>query len=146
MLRLITVLAAVALPSGAGAEPLVSYEVDAPYDDVAFELEIAIEERGYVVDHVSHVGDMLARTAEDVGAEETLFEKAAVYQFCSATLSREMMAADRLNIAFCPYGIFVYQQAGAEGSVIGYRTMPEGEMQKVEALLDQIARQAAGME
>lgn len=144
MVRLLAL--AVLLPLPALAEEWVSYTVDMPFEDLAFELEIAIEERGYVVDNVSHVGEMLNRTAADVGATGTLFEQADVYQFCSAVLSREMMAANVMNIAFCPYGIFLFREAGAEQSVIGYRTLPEGEMQQVEALLDEIVRQAAGVE
>lgn len=145
MIRLLaTVALLVPLPALAGE--WVSWTVGAPYDDVAFELEIAIEERGYVVDNISHVGEMLNRTAADVGATEQLYEKADVYQFCSAVLSREMMAADVMNIAFCPYGVFLFQQAGSEETVIGYRSLPEGEMQTVQALLDEIVRQAAGVE
>ena len=137
------VAAAVVAPlaARAGGEVVV-YDYDGSFDDATFELEGAIVERGLVVDHVSHVGEMLNRTAEDVGADETIFEQADVFQFCSAVLSREMMAADPLNIAHCPYGIFVTER---EGRVqIGYRAMPEGPMQEVQALLDEIARAAAG--
>lgn len=145
MIRLLALIALL-LPAPALAEDWVTYTVDAPFEDVAFELDIAIEERGYVVDHVSHVGEMLNRTAADVGATETIYEQANVYLFCSATLSREMMEADVNNIAFCPYSVFLYQEAGSEQTTVGYPTMPEGAMQKVQSLLDEVARQAAGMD
>lgn len=50
-----------------------------------------------------------------------------------------------MNIGFCPYDIFVMQRPG-EPVMIGYRTFPEGAMQEVQALLDDIARSAAGVE
>ena len=133
------------LAPAALAEDWRSYTVDTTYDDVIFELETAIQSRGFVVDHVSHVGEMLNRTAADVGATVQVYEQAEVYQFCSAVLSRKMMEADAMNIAFCPYGIFVFSEAGKDSVTIGYRRMPEGVMQEVDALLDDIVREALGM-
>ena len=141
--------AALALVTGlAGAEPAIkSYEVDADFGDITFGLESAIMDRGLVIDHVSHVGEMLNRTAGDVGAETELYTEGNVYLFCSATLSREMMEADIMNIGHCPYGVFAFEAADEPGVVhVGYRRYPDGEMQKVEALLDAIAREAAGLE
>ena len=140
------ILGAAALSVGwslsAAAQEVVSYEYDGSFDDAAFGVESAILDRGLVIDHTSHVGEMLARTREDVGGDERVFEEADVYLFCSAVLSREVMEADPMNIAHCPYGVFVAERDGQV--VVGYRSMPEGEMQKVEALLDEIAREAAG--
>ena len=48
-----------------------------------------------------------------------------------------------MNIAHCPYGIFVAEKDGAV--MIGYRNMPDGPMQEVQELLDGIAKEAAGM-
>ncbi len=45
-----------------------------------------------------------------------------------------------MNIAHCPYGIFVAEREGAV--MVGYRNYPEGEMQEVQALLDGIVREA----
>lgn len=128
--------------STASAQEAVTYDVNGTFDDAIFGLESAITGRGLVVDWVSHTGEMLARTGEDVGSDVTLFDKADVYNFCSAALSRKMMEIDPLNIAHCPYAVFVFER---EGEVtVGYRTQPEGEMQEVQALLDEIAREAAG--
>ena len=44
------------------------------------------------------------------------------------------------NIAHCPYGIFVAEREGRV--MVGYRNYPKGPMQKVQALLDEIAREA----
>lgn len=132
---------AAALP--AAAQEAITYETDASFEDAAFALENAIVNRGLVIDLVSHVGDMLERTREDVGGEETLFEGADIYVFCSATVSREVMEADPMNLAHCPYGVFVAERQGEV--MVGYRSYPEGPMQKVQSLLDEIAREAAGM-
>ncbi|WP_135507356.1 DUF302 domain-containing protein [Roseovarius aestuariivivens] len=130
-----------------GAQDIVSYTTDQSYADAAFGLENAILNEGLVIDSVSHVGDMLARTRGDVGSEVELFAKADAYSFCSATVSREVMEINPMNIAFCPYNIFVAEMAGGDGEVIiGYRTFPEGEMQKVQELLDGLVRAAIGLE
>lgn len=126
----------------AQAEGATTYAFDGSFEDATFGVESAIVGRGLVVDWVSHVGEMLNRTAADVGSDVTVYDAADIFMFCSATLSRQMMEADPMNIAFCPYGVFVFE---AEGAVtIGYRNLPEGEMQAVQALLDEIAREAAG--
>jgi len=137
----------IAAPVFAGAAEVTMYSVEAEFDDVTWGVESAITDRGLVIDYVSHVGEMLNRTAADVGASKDLYSAANVYLFCSATLSRKVMEADADNIAYCPYGVFVRQMAGAEGMVeVGYRHLPDGPMQEVQALLDDIAREAVGLE
>ena len=131
----------------ATAQEMVTYTTDQKFADVAFGLESAILDEGLVIDSVSHVGEMLERTRADVGSEVRLFKEADAYSFCSATLSREVMEADPMNIAYCPYDIFIAERADAEGEVIiGYRSFPDGEMQKIQDLLDGIVRAAIGME
>ncbi|MBU2942488.1 DUF302 domain-containing protein [Shimia thalassica] len=121
----------------------VTYTVDQDYDDVIFGLESAITDKGLIIDAVNHVGEMLERTKEDVGSTVTIFDRAEVYNFCSAALSRKVMEADPMNLQFCPYGIFVMQKPGEEGATrIGYRIMPEGPMKEVQALLEDIVQEA----
>lgn len=150
MRRFLFALATASLLSAtaaAGTDGVIVFSVEADADDVAFGIETAIVDRGFVIDHVSHVGEMLNRTASDVGAATQVYERAEVYLFCSAVLSRKMMEADPDNIAHCPYSVFLYELAGDSGKVhVGYRQMPEGEMKEVEALLDAIAREAAGID
>ena len=45
-----------------------------------------------------------------------------------------------MNIAHCPYGIFVADRAGEV--IVGYRNYPKGPMQQVQALLDEIVQEA----
>lgn len=126
--------------SAFAGEHSVSYPFDGDFDDATFAVESAIVGRGLVIDWVSHTGDMLERTGKDVGSDVKLFDGADIFQFCSAQLSRKVMEADPMNIAFCPYGIFVADQAGEV--IVGYKTYPEGPMQEVQALLDDIVKEA----
>lgn len=141
MKRVIVTFVLAALCGPAAAEGITTYKVDASFEDAAFAVESAIVNRGLVIDYVSHVGAMLARTATDVGSDVELFEAADVFIFCSATASRSVMEADLMNIAYCPYGIFVADTG--KDVTIGFRNFPEGTMQEVQDLLDGIAREAA---
>jgi uncharacterized protein (DUF302 family) len=147
MNRLVSKVAAAAtlclFPALAPADEVKTYEYDGAFEDATFGVESAIVNRGLVIDFTSNVGDMLARTKEDVGGTEDLFDGAQVFLFCSATLSRKVMEADLANIGYCPYGVFVAQPTEGGPVRIGYRTMPEGPMKEVEALLDAIAQEAA---
>ena len=137
---------ALALPAFA-ADGIVTYTTDESFEDVVFGLESAILDQGLVIDGTSHVGEMLERTKADLGSDKTIFLNADIYSFCSAAISRKVMEADPMNLQFCPYDIFV--MVGPETpdeTIIGYRSMPEGAMKEVEALLDTIAKAAIGLE
>ncbi len=124
------------------ADEETHYVFDGSFDDAAFSLESAIIGRGLVIDYHSHTGEMLNRTQGDIEGAVDLFEEADIFVFCSAVLSRKMMEADPLNLAHCPYGIYVAERAGEV--TIGYRHYPAGIMQEVQTLLDDIAREAIG--
>lgn len=130
-----------ALPLAATAQDQsVTYPFNGSFEDATFAVESAIVGQGLVIDYVSHTGEMLARTAADVGSDVHLFDEADIFLFCSASLSRKVMEADPMNIAHCPYGIFVTHKG--DDVMVGYRTYPEGPMQEVQAFLDQIVKQA----
>lgn len=144
MIRAAVLATAIALAAPASAE-FITRTVEGSFDDVAFGVENAIVARGLVIDHVSHVGDMLERTRADVGGDATLFTEAKVFQFCSAVLSRRVMEADPANIRFCPYGVVVMETPDTPGTVtLGYSAMPDGPMQEVQSLLAEIVADAAG--
>ena len=134
--------ALVAAPAIASAQEsdATTYPFDGSFEDATFAVENAIISEGLVIDHVSHVGEMLARTGADVGSDVKIFDGADVYLFCSANLSRKVMEADPMNLRFCPYSVFVMDRDGAV--TVGYRNMPQGPMQEVQALLDKIATSA----
>ena len=135
-------LAFVLVASPALAQQATVYDYDGSFDDATFGVESAIVGRGLVIDWTSHVGEMLERTRADVGSDVVIYDNADIFMFCSVTLSRKVMEADPANIAYCPYGVFVTDKDGKVQ--VGYRNQPEGVMQEVQALLDDIAREAAG--
>ncbi|WP_296424734.1 DUF302 domain-containing protein [Yoonia sp.] len=141
MNKLLT-LAAFMIAGTAAAQDAVTVPFDGSFDDATFAVENAIIGRGLVIDYVSHVGEMLNRTGADVGSDVTLFEAADVFLFCSAQVSRAVMEADPMNIAHCPYGIFVAEREGVVQ--IGHRIYPDGPMQQVQTLLDDIVQDAIG--
>lgn len=112
------------------------------FEDATFAVESAIIGKGLVIDYVSHVGEMLNRTGADVGSDTAIFEEADIFLFCSAVVSRQVMEADPMNIANCPYGIFVADQG--EDVTIGFRTMEGDSMQPVQELLTEIVSEAVG--
>lgn len=140
------------------ADPLVSKDdrvvmirSEQAVDDALFALEQAIVSKGLVIDYTSHVGDMLARTGKDVGSDVTLFDKAQIFVFCSASLSRKAMEQDIASVGLCPYSIFAFAHPAEKGvSYVGYRRLAKVDMPKdsalreVDALLDAIAQEAAG--
>ena len=133
----------------ASAESPVTYTVtDQSYDDVLFGLENAIIDHGLVISNHNHVGAMLERTKRETNSDVTVYEEADVLGFCSAPLSRTAMLEDPMNIRFCPYNIFMFQESGSEAPVIiGYNPLPETtSLQDVQSLLDSITRSAIGID
>jgi uncharacterized protein (DUF302 family) len=132
------------------ADYMKLYTVKSTFEDVREYIELAITDRGMIINNVSHIGNMLARTGKDLGASKKIFEKAEALEFCSATLSRRMMEADPHNIVFCPYIIAIYTLPGETDTVyVAYRRpLPVGSpesraaLQAVEKLLDDIIRDA----
>lgn len=123
-------------------------ETEAEFADVIADLEDAVVNRGYVIDYRGFIGEMLKRTATDVGATKPLYRNAEFLQFCSAVVSREAMEADIGNIAYCPYVLFAYEVEASPGSVkVGFRRLPDGDGRNaVNTLLEDIVREAAGAE
>ncbi len=138
----------------AAADPaVVRYSKAAPYEEVREDLEFAIQNRALKVDLTSRIHSMLQRTGKDLGDATPLFEDAQAYSFCSAKISRAIMAADPHNIAFCPFTIVVYAPRGESGTTyVAYRRPPAGgnpaaaaALRELEAFLDAIAREAVGL-
>lgn len=114
MFRTIGVMAAAVLFAGL-SQPLLAddahmtvFTKQGSFADTKELVEMAITGRGFVINNVSHVGDMLERTGKDLGGGKRVFLNAESLEFCSATVSRKMMEADPDNIVFCPYIISIY--------------------------------------
>lgn len=128
--------------AAAVAEDAFTYDFDGTFEDATFAVESAIVGQGLVIDYVSHVGDMLNRTGGDVGSDAMIFKNADIFLFCSAVVSRQVMEKDPMNITHCPYGIFVMETE--DGVIVGHKDYPEGSMQAVENLMQQIVAEAIG--
>jgi uncharacterized protein (DUF302 family) len=154
-MRRIGVLAAVAglcLGPCAQAQSVVEVRAKGSFDEIRQLLVVAIENQGLVVDHLSKVGDMLARTGQDLGATHQVYEQAEVLQFCSANYSRQMMEADARLLAYCPFGIGIYSLPGETGTVhlVYRRVQADGippdaaqALRRIDAVLGAIVKEAA---
>ena len=140
------VIAATAcMPALAAGDDVVTRTTSAPFAEVAQAVEDGIVNRGYTVDYHGFIGDMLKRTAGDVGATKELYKDAEFFTFCSAVVSRSVMEGDIGDIAYCPYVVFVYEDASNAGTVIvGHRMLPAGgNRDQVNDLLTGIVEEAA---
>lgn len=129
----------------AGDDVYTATTTEQSFDDAAAAVESQIINRGYTIDYRGYIGDMLKRTAGDVGASKNLYRDAEFFTFCSAVLSREVMDENTADIAYCPYSVFVYETEEAPGTVtIGFRKLPDGgKRDAVNELLKEIADGAA---
>lgn len=104
---------------------------------------MAIENRGLVLNFTGHISEMLERTGSDLGHARRIYEQAEVLEFCSATLSRQMMEADPHEIVNCPFTIAVYSLAGQpETTWVGYRKADGKSKALLEKLLQDIIADA----
>ncbi len=144
---LINAFILITLSNSAVASDTITYNVkDQSYDDVMFGLENAILDFGLVISERNHVGDMLERTKTDLGETQTIYKYADVFGFCSAPLSRAAMLEDPMNIRYCPYNIYMFQISEDSPVIIGYDVYPDGALQQVQDLLDNITRSAIGLD
>lgn len=105
---------------------------------------MAIENRGLVINLVSHIGEMLERTGNDLGTGKKLYQDAEIIEFCSAKLSRQMMTLDPHNIVLCPFTIAIYTLPGESGQTwVGYRRPSGSAVAVVEPLLQEILREVS---
>jgi len=127
-----------------------TYTANAKFNEVREQVVSAIGNKGLKINNISYIGKMLIRTGKDLGFKDKIYTHGQAFEFCSATVSRETMAADPHNIIFCPYIIQVYELAKQPGTVyLSYRRpLPVGSkrskasLKAVEKLLDDIVRDA----
>lgn len=151
-LRGILVLAAIliASPVRAADDHMVLFKTTQSFEDARENVTNAITGKGMVINNVSHIGEMLARTGKDLGKAKPLYKAAESLEFCSAVVSRKMMEADPKNIVFCPYIISVYTLAAdPKTTYIAYRKpqlvgspQSKAALRDVEKLLNDIVKEA----
>ena len=139
------IFATALMTTAASAQEFKKYTTDEAFDDVAFAVESAILSKGLVIDSISHTGAMLERTRADVGSDKVLFLAADVYEFCSASVSRQVMEADPDNFHFCPYAIRIDERPDTAGTVTVSHQTYSGTMEPVNTLLEGIVAEALGL-
>ena len=87
------------------------------YADARAALLDAFVDEGLAPPAVSPFGDMLARTAPDLGHRADFYGEAEIFSFCSAQVSGRMIAEDVRNIALCPMTVALYTLPGRPGTV-----------------------------
>ncbi len=82
----------------------------------------AIAEEGLAAPSISHFGDMLDRTAADLGHPTGIYARAEILTFCSVRVAAVLAREAPHNIALCPLSIAVYSMEAAAGRVsLAYR-------------------------
>ena len=59
------------------------YKKAAKFEDVRESMELAITERGYVINNVSYIGKMLTRTGKDLGKDKVVYRHAQAFEFAN---------------------------------------------------------------
>ncbi len=156
VLAVLIPFALIGTAQAADPAPIVRYSAKASFENARDDLVNAITGQGLVIDHNSHVANMLDRTGKDLGHTKRMYgnDQAQSFSFCSATVSRKTMEADPHNIAFCPYTITLYSLLSEPGTVyVAYRRplrhdntpASAASLKDVEKLLDTIAREALNL-
>ncbi len=108
----------------ATAQEIVTRTKQAEFDDVRLDLGNAVLATGVSIQSQGNIAAMLGKTAADLGATQTVYAHAEFIAMCSARYSRALVEADPLNVAFCPFTVFIYETKSKPGEiVIGYRRL-----------------------
>ncbi len=99
----------------------VLFKAQGSFQEVRDMLQMSIEGQGLKITHSNMIGDMLDRTGKDIGQTTRIYENAEQFEFCSATLSRQMMEADPHSIVMCPYSVVVYTIPSDKAVYLAYR-------------------------
>jgi uncharacterized protein (DUF302 family) len=91
------------------------------YDHAREALEEAIAAEGLVSPVISYFGDMLARTAEDLGHRADIYRDAHIYTFCTVAAAARLATESPARIALCPLSIAIYQLPDEEEISLAYR-------------------------
>ena len=118
------------------------------YEDVLENIKDAIIGRGLNISNVLSASEMLNRTGHDLGYNKNVFKHAETVEFCSASLSHQLVSINPNNMVLCPFTISVYQLSEDSGTVhVTYRTPEAGKesaevIDKVDQLIKSIVQEA----
>lgn len=113
---------AVAMPANAD-EPVIAMQsiVGVSYDHAREALEEAIAAEGLASPVTSYFGDMLARTADDLGHRADIYRDAHIYTFCTVAAAARLASESPDRIALCPLSIAIYQLPDEQEIRFAYR-------------------------
>jgi uncharacterized protein (DUF302 family) len=127
----------------------VLFKTQGTFEDVRDMLQMAIEGKGLKITNTNRIAAMLERTGKDIGETRVVYENAEQFEFCSATISRQMMEADPHSIVMCPYSVVVYTIPGDKSVYLAYRKPADTDnpalkkpLTELENLLTEIIKEA----
>lgn len=118
---LLTVASFTAAADGSGPDIRMTVLTGIEYSHAREALEDAIAEEGLVSPVISYFGDMIARTAADLGHRGDTYRDAHVYTFCSVSAAARLASEDPGYIALCPLSIGIYQTPDDQSVKLVYR-------------------------
>lgn len=89
-------------------EPIVIYRTDDGFEDVKFELETAITNKGFTLNDALHISEMLQRTAKDIGIDKPVYIQSESLSFCSAILTHQFAQSHPAYMVLCPLTLSIY--------------------------------------
>lgn len=117
----------------------VVYTTKGDFGFVRDSVAAAVEGKGLKINHFNKISEMLNNTGAAVGDTHKIYRNAEQMEFCSATLSRQMMHSDPHSIALCPYIISVYNLPADPNTVyVSYRKLPIGSTPESQAALREV--------
>jgi len=120
---------------------MVSYKIEDSFENVKLDIEAAVAAQGIKINNISYIGKMLKRTAKDLGATQEIFHDAVAIEFCSATVSRNMMQTNPHNIIFCPYIIYIYALPLKPDTVyVAYRRLDTSPTKDSNTVLNEVEK------
>ena len=131
------VLSLAAFQAAVAGDGYAVYESSSSFGDVMDGLKAAIGERGMYINNIMHMGDMLERTGKDLGLGDSPYVKAESVEFCSATLSREMIVENPARIVNCPFIVSVYVLPGEpDKTYVVHREIPADQVAASPAMAE----------
>ena len=125
-----------------------SVQISESYEDVLENVKDTIIGRGMNISNVLSASEMLNRTGHDLGYDKNVFKHAQTVEFCSATLSHQLVSINPNNMVLCPFTISIYQLSEDTDKVyVTYRTPEAGKesaevIEKVDQLIKSIVQEA----
>lgn len=116
----------------------VLFKTQGAFQEVRDMLQMSIEGQGLKITNTNKIAAMLDRTGKDIGSTRKVYENAEQFEFCSATLSRQMMEADPHAIVMCPYSVVVYTVPNDKTVYLAYRKPAASGSSALSKTLDEL--------